>query len=335
MAVATIAAAALIIGACADQESGASRLSTEPGGEGDSAASYVTTGSAAIVDPRTHRMQIVKQQAAPGGVSASVVSAGGTGSVLQVPNGSSGVATAAGFYQVGFTDQNKHQHKVVLLYSRFGGPPAAIQHYVDGALANTSAYSWQRTSTGWVRTSSFMRVVRKGALVGTYATTTAVAPPTPGNGGGPAVPVRLDRYPNANEVQRMLHSVAYGVAFALAPQDASAQGLFPVWPAVGACLQEWLKYSAAAAVVVGLEAVIADAPVLTPLLAMQFAGAAALLGVAEDQLLICILEHQPGPYHLGFNGSGGGSGTGGTGGAGGSDCLEGSYAAHCTTPFTL
>ena len=330
MAIAAIAAAALVIGACADRGDGASRLFTEPGGEGgkgDVPVNYVTTGTASIVDPRTHRLQPVRQSAErSGGVSASIT-AGGTGSLLLVPNGSPGLAKTSGYYAMRFTDKSLHKHTVVILYSLFGGPPAAMQHYVDGAIASTTTYSWQKVSTGWLRTTSFTRAVRSGALVGTYSTTTTAVPPS--GGGGPAIPVRLEHQLQPNGVQRLLNSVAYSLAFTLAPQDASAQ---IVSPAIGACLQEWLKYAAAAGVVVGIEALIAEAPVLTPILAAQLATALALLAAAEDALLNCLLSNQPGTFMF-FGGGGGGGGTGS--GGGDSDCLAGSYAAHCTTPFTL
>jgi hypothetical protein len=330
MAMAAIAVAALIIGACADRGDGASRLFTEPGGEGgkgEAQVDYVTTASASVVDPRTHRLQPVRESVKrSAGLSASVT-AGGTGTLLLVPNGSPGVAKTSGYYAMRFTDQSLHKHTVILLYSLFGGPPAAMQHYVDGKISSTTAYSWQKVSAGWLRTTSFTRAIRSGVLVGTYSTTTTAVPPS--GGGGPAIPVRLEHQPQPNGVRHLLKSVAYSLAFTLAPQDASAQ---IVSPALGACLQEWLKYAAAAGVVVGLEAVIAEAPVLTPFLAAQLATALALLGAAEDLLLNCLLANQPGTFMY-FGGGGGGGGTGS--GGGDSDCLAGSYAAHCTTPFTL
>lgn len=332
MALAAIAAAALIVGACADQDGGAGRLSTEPGGNdavGSTQLRYVTTASAEVLDPRTHRMvRAITAGATAPGVSASVA-AGGTGAALQIANGSPGITTAAGYYTSTFLDQSKHQHTLVLLYPKFGGPPAAMQHYVDGALESTTGYSWQRTTTGWVRTSSLMRLVRNNALVGTYTTTTTVTPTKPGNPGGPAIPVRLEHQPGASALQRMMVSVAYHAALAFAPEDASAQSL-----AFLACTQEWLRFSAAAAVVTGIIFVIAEAPAVSILLMSQYAAAVSLMGAAEDALLRCVLANQPpSPFH--FFGTGGGGGSSGGGGAGDSDCLEGSYAAHCTTPFTL
>ena len=333
MALAAIAVAALIIGACADRGDGASRLFTEPGGDGgraDAQVNYVTTGSASVVDPRTHRLQPVRESVKRSpGVSASIT-AGGTGSLLLVPFGSPGLAKTSGYYAMRFTDQSLHKHTVILLYSLFGGPPAAMQHYVDGAISSTTTYSWKKVTAGWLRTTSFTRAVRSGTLVGTYSTTTTTTTGVPpSGGGGPAIPVRLEHQPQPNGVQRVLNSVAYSLAFTLAPQDASAQ---IVSPAIGACLQEWLKYAAAAGVVVGIEALIAEAPVLTPFLAAQLATALALLGAAEDLLLNCVLANQPGTFMY-FGGGGGSAGSGS--GGGDSECLAGSYAAHCTTPFTL
>ncbi len=330
MAVAAIAAAALIIGACADRGDGTSRLFTEPGGEtgkSEAQVNYVTTSSASVVDPRTHRLQPVRESVKrSAGVTASIA-ASGTGSLLLVPFGSPGLAKTSGYYAMRFTDQSLHKHTVILLYSLFGGPPAAMQHYINGSVASTTTYSWQKTSTGWLRTTSFTRAIRSGTLMGTYSTTTTAVPPS--GGGGPAIPVRLEHQPQPNGVQRLLNGVAYSLAFTLAPQDASAQ---IVSPAINACMQEWLKYAAAAGVVVGIEAVIAEAPVLTAFLAAQLATALALLGAAEDLLLNCLIANQPGTFMF-FGGGGGGAGTGS--GGGDSDCLAGSYAAHCTTPFTL
>jgi len=331
MALAAIAAAALIIGACADQDGGAGRLSTEPGGNdatGDPQLRYVTTASAQLRDPRTHRMVAASAGATAPGVSASVA-AGGTGAALQVAIGSPGIAAGAGYYTATQVDQSKHQHTLVLLYPKFGGPPAAMQHYVDGALESTTGYSWQRTSTGWVRTSSLMRVVRNGVLVGTYSTTTTTTPTKPGNPGGPAIPVRLEQQPGASALQRMMVNVAYRAALAFAPQSASAQSL-----AFLACTQEWLRFAAAAAAATAIIAVVVEAPALTIVLASQYAGVVALMGAAEDALLRCILANQP-PSAFHLFGSGAGSGGSAGGGAGNDDCLEGSYAAHCTTAFTL
>jgi hypothetical protein len=331
MALAAIAAAALIIGACADQDGGAGRLSTEPGGSnatGDPQLRYVTTASAQLRDPRTHRMVAASAGAAAPGVSASVA-AGGTGATLQIANGSPGITTSAGYYTATLVDQTKHRHTLVMLYPKFGGPPAAMQHYVDGALESTTGYSWQRTPAGWVRTSSLMRVVRNGVLVGTYATNTTTTPTKPGNPGGPAIPVRLEHQPGASALQRMMVSVAYRAALVFAPQDASAQSL-----AFIACTQEWLRFTGAAATVAAIIAIIAEAPALTIVLASQYAAAVSLMGAAEDALLRCVLANQP-PSEFHLFGSGGGSGGSAGGGAGNDDCLEGSYAAHCTTPFTL
>ncbi|MEO8881694.1 MAG: hypothetical protein ABI446_14980 [Gemmatimonadaceae bacterium] len=329
MGVAAIAATALIAGACGERDGGSAPLFTEPGFPG-SAPAYITTGSASIVDPRTKQLRVVKpsELATAPGVSASVA-AGGTGQVMLLANGAPGIAKSDGYYVENFVDASKHQHALVLLYGHFGGPPAAVQHYVDKALVSTTAYSWQHTTTGWLRTTSLTRVVQKGQLIGTYSATTAPAtPPGPGKGGGgPAIPVRLER-PAPRGLDRMLGGVAYALAFAIAPQDASAQ----LSPAFGACAQEWLRFAAAAAIIIGLDFTISEMPLITPAVTAQFAAALAQLGAAEDALLRCIMEHQPGTFHS--FGGGGGPGAG-TGGGGDNSCLEGSYAAHCTTPFTL
>lgn len=331
MALAAIAASALIIGACGERDDEGGRYSTEPVARGpNSVASgmhYTTTGIAAVRDP--HTGQLLKVSPAPSAstnASGSVVAATGTGEAMQFPFSSPGLAKAGGSSVVSFTDDANHHHVLALLYAGIGGPPAAIQHYVDGSLVSTSAYTWQKTPTGWLRTHSVLQVVRNGTLYGTYTTNTAnttnTAPPK--GGGGPAQPVRFDHAPAAGPLQQMIGRVAYGLAFALAPQDASAQGTILVGP----CRQDFLKYSAAAAIVVGITITIGEAPLLTPLLISQLISAIALLGGTEDLLLDCVIGHM----QL----------FGNSGGAGGGQpqpppaiCLQGSFAPQCSTPFTL
>lgn len=327
IAVASLAAVTLIIGACEGRDGAASRLATEPGaGDSGSAGSvrYFARSTAAVLDPRTHVLRdVTLSSGAPTGVSASIVSGSTTTDAMQLPRVLPGFAPGAGSASATFDDQYAHHHTLILLYSRIGGPPVAMQHYIDGALTSVSAYSWQRVPTGWLRTRSLVQAVRGGKLYGTYTTNTY---PVRSGGGGPAQTVRLEHVPSAGPLERAIGGVLYGLALVLAPQDASAQ----YSPAFSACRQQWLRYAAAAAVTVGYGAVIVDAPVLTPLVAMQFAASLGLLAAAEDSLFDCVLSNQP--AQTAFGGGGGGSGAGG---GSFSDCLAGSYAAHCTTPFTL
>lgn len=329
IAVAAIAAAALIAGACGERDGGTSPLFTEPGVSGREPA-YITTGSASIVDPRTHQLRVVKpSDASAAGVSASIASASGSGAAFRVTNGSPGIEKSEGYKIMKFVDASKRQHALVMLYPHFGGPPVAVQHYVDGVLASTTAYQWQRTSWGYQRASSLMRVVQKGQLVGTYSTTTTITPTNPGNGGGggPAIPVRLERPDSPHGFDRVLGGVAYALAFSLAPQDASAQTM-------GVCTQEWLRFAAATATLIAIEFIVFEAPMLTPLLMSQYASAVALEMSALDALLNCVFNNWSGPEQF-YGGGGGPSGGGSAGGGVDNTCLEGSYAAHCTTPFTL
>jgi hypothetical protein len=329
IAITTVAAAALIFGACADQEGGA-RLSTEPR-EGAPMLNAVTTRSAAIVNPRSHRLETVTAASTPGGVSASIV--GGTSVsasyAMQVGAYEPGIAPTYGEGSWTFTDSLKHLHKIVLLYRTGGGPPAAMQHYTDGSLVSTTAYTWMKTSTGYLRTRSFMQSVRNGTLVGTYTTVTTF-PKSPINP-GPVQTVQLEPRPDVSPVQRTLGAVAYALAFAFAPQDATAQGFY-----FYACRQQWLHYVGSAALLSGAAAALAAAPELTPLLVTTFVGLLASTAALEDLLIDCMIANDS--LASGGFGSGGYAGAGGgTGGAGGGydDCFQGSYAAHCTTPFTL
>ncbi|HEV7705204.1 MAG TPA: hypothetical protein VGO46_12970 [Gemmatimonadaceae bacterium] len=318
MAFAAMAACASIAGACADRDGG-DRLMTEPSG-GQAMVRYVTTSGVGIVNPRTHRLESVSLPA-PQGVSASVNGGSGVDDAMQISSTAPGVARTGGKASWTFTDDTKHVQKIVLLYRAGGGPPAAMQHYTDGALVSTTAYTWGRTSMGWVRTSSLMQSVRNGVLVGTYSTTTV--PTKPGSGGGPIQTVRLDRAPAVSPLRRAIGSVAYALAFAFAPQDATAQFYFY------ACRLEWLRYAGAAALLVGAGSALAAAPEFTPLLLTAFIGALTTAAAFEDVLIDCMLAHES--LATGGFGAGGGS----TWPSGKWDCFEGSYAAHCTTAFTI
>ncbi|HEY2898371.1 MAG TPA: hypothetical protein VGJ12_14620 [Gemmatimonadaceae bacterium] len=327
IAVIALAAAALSVEACADQEGG-SRLFTEPR-DATPTLSYVTTSSAAIVNPRTHRLEPVPAASMPNGVSASIVGGTVTSSAMLVGSYDPGVASTAGAGSWTFTDSLKHVHKIVLLYRTGGGPPAAMQHYTDGALVSTSAYSWLKISTGYLRTRSYVQSVRNGTLVGTYTISTTIPKTSPNP--GPVQPVRLEHAPGASPLQRTLGSVAYALAFGFAPQDATAQGFY-----FYECRQQWLHYAVAAALLSGSAAAITAAPELTPALLTVFIGALGTAAAMEDLLIDCMIANDS-LASGGFGGSGGFGSGGGTGGSGGGndDCLQGSYAAHCTTPFTL
>ena len=260
IAVAAIAAAALIAAACQDSSGNGRRLSTEPGGTTpDAARHYVTTASASLVDRVTHWLTPVQQL--PGGrpgVSASIVNGSGSLPAMIISGDEPGVARGAGYGIQKFTDSAKHVHAIVMLYRSTGGPPAAVQHYIDGALVSTSAYTWQKTTAGWVRTQSVFRQLRNGALLGTYSTQTTVAPP--GGGGGQVQTVRLDHPSRSGSIERAAVAAMYGLALASAPQSVAAQMYF------GPCRQQWLHYMAAAAVLAGASAALAYAPIATPAL---------------------------------------------------------------------
>jgi hypothetical protein len=241
---------------------------------------------------------------------------------MQVASSAPGVARTGGRASWSFIDDAKHVQKLVMLYRTGGGPPAAVQHYTDGVLVSTTAFAWAKTPTGWVRTRSYLQVLRSGALVGTYTTTSVPAPPS--KGGGPIQTVQLDRAPAAGAMQKTLGGIAYALAFAFAPQDATAQGFY-----FYSCRQEWLRYAAAAAVLAGTAAAIAAAPEFTPALLTAFAAALATTAALEDVLIDCMLRHDS------VSTGGFGSGGGGSWPPGKWDCFEGSYAAHCTTAFTI
>lgn len=320
MAFAALAASAIIAGACADRDGG-ERLMTEPSG-GKAMVSYVTSSSAAFVDPRTHRLTPVTADASHTGVSASISAGSISTTAFQLSDNDPGIARTGGKAIYKFTDDSHHQQAIVLLYRSTGGPPAAMQHYTDGVLVSTTAYGWSRTSSGWLRTQSVMQSLRNGVLVGTYST--ATAPAKPGSGGGPVETVMLERAPVASPMQKAVGAFAYGLAFALGPEGAKAQ-TYSVYD----CRIDWLRYVGSAVVLAAAASAIGAAPVLTPILISAFVAALTSTAIYEDQLLDCILSHQS--LASGSFGSGGAS----TWPSGKWDCFDGSYAAHCTTAFTL
>ncbi len=325
IAVAAITAGALIAGACADADREHSSLATEPERQGG--VHYYTRGAATVIDPRTGKAVAVKPVESSVGPSASIVSASVTGEALQFAPTAPGLGTMTGTGTVSFVDQANRHHMLAFLYGKIGGPPVAMQHYVEGELISTSAYTWQRTQTGWVRTRSQLNAVRGGALYGTYVTTSTLArgPGGAGGGGGPAQPVRFEHRPAATPLQQMLGTVAYGLAFSLAPQSANAQArLF-----VTTCLPDMLRYATAAALVTGIAAAIAEAPFLTPVLVSQMIGALAGLALTEDLVLDCVVGHF---QFMGMRGIGSGAGRNKPPPA---ECMVGSYAPQCSTPFTL
>lgn len=331
IAVAACAAATLIAVACSDSEGTTRRLATEPGTSAPGQqAHYSSRGIAAVVGAN-HQLQSVAPPSSSPRPNASIAAPTDEASALTLATNEPGIATTGGRRNSSFVDGSRHRHIISMLYAANGGPPVAVQHYIDGKLVSTSAFSWNRTGTGWVRARSLLQSVRDGRLYGTYSTTTSTSPV--GGGGGTKPTVRMSQPVAPNGFQRAIGNAAYHLAFIVAPQDATAQSL-----ALGACSQYWLRYAAAAFVVVGIEAIIAEAPILTPALITQLGAALALLGAAEDQMLDCVLSHQPIPLFDNWSsGMGTGGGGGGSGGGSGStkDCLEGSYAAHCTTAFTL
>jgi hypothetical protein len=315
IAIATIATAAaigMIVGACADQDGG-SRFSTEPGAARPM-VSYTTTTSAAVMNPKTKQLEPVRiGSSAQGGPNASVVS-GGNAPPLEIPANAPGIAHSAVSTTFTLIDGGGHKQAIVLLYRSTGGPPATMQHYIDGVLVSTTAYQWAKTATGWIRTQSILRSLSKGALVGTYTTTTV--PSKPGSGGGPVQTVMNDQKARAGVLERALGGAAYALAFAFAPTDALAQFAF------NACQLQYIRFTAAAITVAATAVGVVAAP--SPVTFSAFASALANMASAEDVLLDCVLQH-------GTLASGGGA----TLPTGKWDCFEGSYSAHCTTAFTM
>jgi hypothetical protein len=318
-----VVSTAVIFAACADQTEG-TRLATEPG-DTNPVVSYVTTRSAALMNPKTHRLETVTSVSTPNGVNASIAAGSVTTAGMQVASNAPGIAPAGGRASWSFTDSSKHVHKIVFLYLS-GGPPSAMQHYTDGVLVSTTSYTWARTQLGWARTRSYMQSVRNGSLVATYTTTTV---PTKSGTGGPIETVRLERAPAVSPMQKTLGSLAYALAFAFAPQDATAQSIY-----FYSCRLEWLRYAASAALLSGAAIALAAVPELTPAVSTSFISLLLSTATLEDSLIDCMLRFDS-LSSGGFISGGSGGGTGGGWPPDKWDCFIGSFLSRCTTNWSL
>lgn len=261
------------------------------------------------------------------GLSLSRVPGGaddGRGAVLPlvaVPDGSRGLLARPGEYRRVLTlrdEQGATQH-VVALYDARGGPPRVLQHYVGAALVRVMAMTWEHVPGGWAQRRILVREVKNGALAletDARAATMQVA----SAGASPFALVRA--------------VVLSAVAGTFAPRDAQAQYYF------AECYSKYKEYWKATAVltsaILAIEVAIESGAGAAAMNALYFAYASALAWAvaAEMELYVCVENARA------ADGAGGTSGSSSGGSSGGStvpdsDCLEGSYAAHCQTPFTL
>ena len=276
---------------------------------------FTTTSSFEVMNPTTRKLEAVTlppMRNAPG-VSASVAASSPT-PVMMAFN-APGTSTHGGSRQFPFISKDGHPSKIVFLYGPNGGPPAAVQSYCDKKLVSTDAYKWTATAAGWMQSSSVLSVVSAGVLVGRVTTTTVLCHT---NCGPPQM------------VQRghVIGAVAYALMNATAlPAQAQWYNM-----SFGACSAEWGDYSSAVALFMVLSSGAGAAPEMTVAIAVGLAAAEQAVLSTEAKLVSC-MARQPDAADSAANGGSSGGSAGG--GAGSSDCLEGSYAAHCTTPFTL
>lgn len=286
-------------------------------------ARLTTSTTYEILKPTTHRLETVALPAranAPG-VRASTVA---PSPITLASNAPAISKHGAESRQFSFTTSDGSPAKVVWLYGPAGGPPAVMQSYRNHILVSTNWMTWTRTGTGWLQTSSVLSLVNNATLVGRVTTTTT---PCRTNC-GPAQMVR------SHQVESLLYALASATSACAHAQWYNMH--------FRACQTEWVKYDIAFAAFYAASVTAGFSGGIGPVSAIGLAALEQAVAEAESALRAC-MEQQPeasdstyqgGPTN--WNASGGpGSGGSGSGSAGSPDCLTGSYAAHCTTPFTL
>jgi hypothetical protein len=319
-----VASAAIVLGvtSCTD-----SARTTAPG---DAPQYFVTTTQLSMLNPKTHAMEVVPQEQT-NRVMASIVTGGTTQDVAVIPTSARGISQGgSGSLVYDFKDSTGRMHHSVLLYGG-SGPPMAVQAYMNKKLISTTALTWTRTSGGYYNSKSVMRVVNPntGGQVGEYTqigeltTTTKPCNPKLTDNCGPQQTVR-----RVSPIQKAIGLAVYGLAKACA-STAAAQGCSYCF---SECFQWWLIWAYSFGQVYSAAA----ADLAVPGAAMAALTQIGFASIALQGLVDCMVKADS--RARGFSSAGTGMGGGGTGGgapASDKTCLEGSFAAHCTTAFTL
>lgn len=228
---------------------------------------------------------------------------------------------------ISMRDDQGAVHHLVALYGPEGGPPRVIQHYVGATLVRVLAMEWEHVRGGWAQRRLHARELRDGrVIIETDARASSL------------------RLASASRGARLRSALGALLAGALMPRAAEAQ-LF-----LSECWTEYKNYwKATGALTTAIVAIeVAEetgaATVVIEGLYVGYTAALASAAIAEFDLFLCIENARELANHLnsldsptsttsteGTSTSSGGVDTGSLD----SSCLEGSYAAACTTPFTL
>jgi hypothetical protein len=225
-------------------------------------------------------------------------------------------------------DDHGVTHHLVALYDRSGGPPRVIQHYVGSTLVHLTAMRWRRVNGAWVQHHVLARELRDGALTleaDAEASDVQVAALRSTEGS-------VGRFAS----RRIVALLAAGIAHTFAPRDAEAQ-LY-----MSECWDKYKEYwkataaltSAILAIEVGMETGVGAAA--TNALYFAYTAALAWAAAAEIELFLCVDNASERATPIRPSGPEGGPGGGmGARGPSGDECLNGSYAARCQTPYGL
>lgn len=283
-----------------------------------------TTTTYEVLNPTTHQLEVVSPPSAARAPGIALSVATPPPPPVLAANAPAISRHGAESRQFSFTTASGLPAKIVWLYGPAGGPPAVMQSYRNHVLVSTNWMTWTRTATGWVQASSVLSLVNNATLVGRVTTTTT---PCRTNC-GPAQMVR------SHQVESLLYALASATSACAHAQWYNMH--------FGACRAEWVKYDIAFAAFYAASVTAVAVRGIGVVSAVALASLEQAVADAESTLRAC-MEQQPeasdstyqgGPTN--WNASGGpGSGGSGSGSAGSADCLQGSYAAHCSTPFTL
>jgi hypothetical protein len=317
---ALLATAAILIGACADS------TTTAPAPSMD----FTTNTTFKVRNPKTHVLEVVPRPTFSGGGENVMAAITGSGSMQAtiLPANSPGMSAGKdGSITYTYTDSARNTHHAIFLYAG-AGPPTAVQSYVNTKLVSVTALTWTRVPGGYYNSKQVLQAVsRSGTALGSYTeigevevVTAPCNPKVDPNCGPPKMVLNT----GPNMMQKGLGYLGLALANVCFPSDALAQfGMH-----FADCALQWFAWGFAFAGVYGAAASDLAAPGAVALAVSAW----GLASVALKLLVDCMVQHD---QTASTGAIGGGGGAGGGGSDGDKICEMGSFAAHCTTPFTL
>jgi hypothetical protein len=283
--------------------------------------SLITTSSTEVLNPKTGKLELLRERPMAPGVSASIAQ-GQTLPGIIVPLWSSSLSKGAA--QQTSTHKDAKTGKVFTItryWPRSGGPSTSQYDMVNGKLQAITVFTWTKTATAYYATKAVTTVYLPSGTSG--GTSTVVAQTTVVS--KPCNP-KIQSCPPAQMVRGTPedHALTVRVIYALAMASSSAalaQSTFSP-----GCWVEWATYLAAAgALMTAMGAVEAD------WWAIGYATAAASAALWTLEQCMEQGETAPSPLFPG-SGSGGGGGAGGAGGGYIDDCSTGGLSCPILYP---